>query len=321
MKLRNTILAFSALIGAQAFGMEAPPQKPTEYPMNTLLGLPPDIKNYLLPFVVHGNVNELEKNIFTLAATNKAFFKSRATMLDLLNWILKTAPYEAHAVDLAQRLQKKPAAIPVMQDSGIVSWITKVKANLEFCNGFFIAVKANQIEDVKNNYLMNRKTNLNGLSPLDEGVNMTPLMYATQHAHAEMVELLLSAGANPNMRDGRGCMALIRFGLNTSPETISKLIKAGANPNIPADNGNTPLIMAVFNTRADLVKVLLEGGADPEIVGQRDMTALDWAERKADGFCTHDVREKHDAILAMLGEAIAKKIERLVLKSKQQVKS
>jgi len=53
------------------------------------------------------------------------------------------------------------------------------------------------------------------------------------------------------------------------------LLAAGADPNIKdSSGGSTPLIWAAINKRADMVKLLISRGADPNLASESGSTAL-----------------------------------------------
>ncbi|VVT06428.1 Ankyrin [Sphingomonas sp. EC-HK361] len=75
---------------------------------------------------------------------------------------------------------------------------------------------------------------------------------------------LLTKGADPNLRDGKGntpLMLAIEGGQN---DLVDILLRNKANPNLGNSGGETPLIRAVQKRDLNLVRVLLNGGADPD---------------------------------------------------------
>jgi len=112
----------------------------------------------------------------------------------------------------------------------------------------------------------------------------TPLLYAVGKYHygeepppvnrAEVVILLLAAGADPNVQNGDGDSALLNSAYNE--EAALALIKGGANVNVRNKRGETPLMRQYWPS---VIRVLLEKGADPSSRDRDGMTAVDLARR------------------------------------------
>ncbi|WP_298671044.1 ankyrin repeat domain-containing protein [uncultured Sphingomonas sp.] len=89
---------------------------------------------------------------------------------------------------------------------------------------------------------------------------------------------LLSRGADPNLRNGKGDTPLlmaVQLGQNNLVDTLL-LVKA--NPNLANSAGETPLIRAVQRRDLPLVRVLLNAGADPDLTDNiAGMSARDYA--------------------------------------------
>jgi ankyrin repeat protein len=110
----------------------------------------------------------------------------------------------------------------------------------------------------------------------------TLLFRAVQSDKREMIEYLISQGADPN-RDGRGQESPLRWAIGygipdvrdgASAETVATLLRCGADPNAPDELGDTPLIQAAMAGRADLVPMLIEAGADPSVPGRDGQSPL-----------------------------------------------
>jgi uncharacterized protein len=136
---------------------------------------------------------------------------------------------------------------------------------------------------------------------MQPGTKLTPIIIASAMIHADVVDLLLENGANPNAIDSRGYTALhlvVRdsdYGIDLrSKDTVTRITKAllahKADPNIrlvqekPATTGNeislggsTALILAAEVNNYDTVKALLEAGANPLMTTDQGHNALHMA--------------------------------------------
>ena len=109
----------------------------------------------------------------------------------------------------------------------------------------------------------------------------TALMWAAAEGHADVVALLIEAGANVDAVDEKGANALILATLNGHLGIAGLLLEAGAAPNIADTYGRTVLFVATdLNTTAanprpappitgdftpvDIVKLALAKGANPD---------------------------------------------------------
>jgi len=105
----------------------------------------------------------------------------------------------------------------------------------------------------------------------------TPLCYAAFARHAEIAELLLEGGADP---DGSDCETEWSHCSPTAPvnwaasngdvRLLKLLIKAGADVDISGRNGGLPLNAAIHEERedTDVMKVLLDAGANVNPKGE-----------------------------------------------------
>lgn len=120
----------------------------------------------------------------------------------------------------------------------------------------------------------------------------TALIVAVELDDLQLLEILLSAGADP---DGMcGCRTaetpLWAAALFNRPAHAERLLMAQANPNLPSSAGNYPLHLAAMRGHEEVVKTLLKHGADSALVdsgpmwpGQNDgepRDAADWAAAK-----------------------------------------
>ena len=103
---------------------------------------------------------------------------------------------------------------------------------------------------------------------------------ASRNGDAGIVKDLLEAGADPNnYRDDYGSNALHRAAVSGHNDVINTLIEAGAEVNVKDNIGRTALYRAVVNDHRDVVIPLLEAGADPELGDDQGRTPIEMAKQ------------------------------------------
>jgi ankyrin repeat protein len=134
------------------------------------------------------------------------------------------------------------------------------------------AVKDRNIEAVRS--LVKQRVDVN----TRQGDGATALHWAVHRHDDGMVDLLLRAGAKPDLADDTGATPLYLACLNRSTRTVERLLQARANPNAALVSGETVLMTCARTGEAAGVKALLARGAN---VNTRepghDQTALMWA--------------------------------------------
>jgi ankyrin repeat protein len=93
----------------------------------------------------------------------------------------------------------------------------------------------------------------------------TALHRAVTAGNKEVVELLLSYGANPNARDSRGYTALHYAAINDNKKMVELLITKGADIKVKDASGNTPLYIALRSGHKNIADMLLGKGAELSI--------------------------------------------------------
>ena len=116
----------------------------------------------------------------------------------------------------------------------------------------------------------------------------TPLMFAAEAGHAEVVTRLLAAGADPNARDADGHTPLIYAAGEGQLSVTRELLEAGADPLLSGQRGESALHHAVLEGRLDLVELLCDRGVPPDLPAA-GVSPLALA-----------VREGHDAVVEEL---------------------
>ncbi|AXA91164.1 ankyrin repeat domain-containing protein [Massilia sp. YMA4] len=110
---------------------------------------------------------------------------------------------------------------------------------------------------------------------------LTPLMIASGRGQAQMIALLLCAGARVHTLEPRaGASALHKAALSGNPDAVDLLLKHGAfidqqSPIL----GHTALMDAVVYKHEDVVRLLLDRGARTTIRNHWQETALEIARR------------------------------------------
>lgn len=111
-------------------------------------------------------------------------------------------------------------------------------------------------EDYQEISLLVKKTsNINYVDPN----GTTYLILAVTHCCEELVELLLNAGADPNIGDKNKVSPLSMALIHYSPQRytiVSLLLEYGANPLQASKGGQTPIDIATMQQDAEMVKYL-----------------------------------------------------------------
>jgi nucleoside phosphorylase len=89
----------------------------------------------------------------------------------------------------------------------------------------------------------------------------TPLSWAVNRGHRDMVELLLDHGARVNVKDRSALTALHVAVTGQHKDIVSVLIDRGARLESKSEHGDTPLIRAIQANSREIIQILLERGA------------------------------------------------------------
>ncbi len=107
---------------------------------------------------------------------------------------------------------------------------------------------------------------------------MSALFWAVYYEEANMVSLLLDAGADANVQNRYGLTPLIQSAIAGNGEIISMLLDAGADANARTLQGDTALMNAAKAGTVQGVRALIDAGADVEARdGYTFQTPLMWA--------------------------------------------
>jgi ankyrin repeat protein len=131
------------------------------------------------------------------------------------------------------------------------------------------------VEDVLKSHPDVNEQDKNGRTALMESVSQYHYGHESSEIdRAEVVRLLLHAGADPNITDEEGNTALIDAAWDA--DAVLLLIRAGADLNAQSKKGYTPLINCAD---PEVARVLLAHGADPSIRDADGKTALELARQ------------------------------------------
>jgi ankyrin repeat protein len=129
---------------------------------------------------------------------------------------------------------------------------------------------------------------------LNPNFGSTVLQRAASIGRLDIVQALLEAGANPNVRDNFGVSPLHyaaalgdnrAWWVSAKPHyyapVVRALLDAGANPNVQDNQNRTPLHRAYELGDQNVVNILLNSGADPNMRDQQDRTPHQCASQQS----------------------------------------
>lgn len=164
----------------------------------------------------------------------------------------------------------------------IIEDYVKLAEAFQANNIIYPAIEENNVKKIKQ--LLSENFDVNAKAKYTIGgalKGITPLLYASRHGRAEIVKLLLDAGANPRIVDWTmKSTVLHKSGYMGHPESIKLLVKVGAELDAQGPyNGYTALHDAVWHGHKETVIQLLEAGAIPDLKGLDGNTPLDLAKK------------------------------------------
>lgn len=97
----------------------------------------------------------------------------------------------------------------------------------------------------------------------DEG-GWTPIVWASEHKHIDVIRLLLERGADPNIRDNEGNIALHWSAFSGSVDISQMYLDIGCDLTAQNEHGDTPLHIAARQDNYECVVLFLARGSDIE---------------------------------------------------------
>ena len=91
--------------------------------------------------------------------------------------------------------------------------------------------------------------------------------------HTETMEVLLKAGADPNLPDAYGATALMRAAQVGNEDVVEELLDADAEQ-VEDEDGNTPLSLAIANDDLVLIELLIDEGGDLTVTNNVGLSVL-----------------------------------------------
>ena len=168
-------------------------------------------------------------------------------------------------------LASDPEVIKVLRDAG-----AKGPTTAEVVQASWKLRTANY-EDIKADYIRVLISEGADVNVRNSG-GWTPLMFAAHYSRPEIAELLIEKGAELEARSDDGLSPLMLAAKESSTlEIVQLLVEKGAELEARGPFGKTPLMFAVRSSKPKIVKLLIEKGADVNAVDERGDTPLMWA--------------------------------------------
>ena len=136
---------------------------------------------------------------------------------------------------------------------------------------------------------------------------------------AELIGVLVDAGANVDARNCRNRTALFTAIDGEDTDSIKALLEAGADVNTRDKSGETPLHSATWQRDTDLLRLLLEHGAAVNARNRWLETPLRLAQTQNNVACAR-VLQEYGAYAGIAGQ-LAMAVRRIINKGKALVPS
>lgn len=108
----------------------------------------------------------------------------------------------------------------------------------------------------------------------DKATGATALEHAVRNGNREMLQALISVGANVNSRNDSKETVLMMLGTEATADMVWDLIHAGAKLELKDDEGDTALMEAATVNNLSVLQTLLQAGAKVNAKNEEGQTAL-----------------------------------------------
>jgi len=139
------------------------------------------------------------------------------------------------------------------------------------------------------------------ITDINKENDVNPLLIeATVNGHTDTVEVILAAGADPDIRDHQGKTALYWAVSQGFLGTVKALLSHDADPDIKDEIGTTPLMVASKSGYMKMVELLLEKGAEINAVEGVDLAFGTGASKAGTTALIYASRGGHAEIVRLL---------------------
>lgn len=128
-------------------------------------------------------------------------------------------------------------------------------------------------------------------------------MTAASKRYVSVVQLLLEAGADPNLGDDDRNQAPLMVAIGASEQSrsiCSLLIAAGANVNAQTTNGMTPLMWAAQFGKLEITEMLIQFGANISLKDIEEKNALNYANLYSPQNYSGAINVRHQEVIELL---------------------
>jgi hypothetical protein len=175
-------------------------------------------------------------------------------------------PAQASPEALLDAIQRNDVAlVKELLDSG-------VDPNSDVSGQRMLSVATNHQDLAIAKLLLSRGADINGDPSL--------LFFTAQSGDAPVLDFLLNAGADPNMKRPSGAPALFAAAGSGSAEMVRALLAKGADPNATDKRGNTSIFMAITENDVEIIRILINNGTNLAVRDAEGRTPLEFAREK-----------------------------------------